>query len=155
RHLLPLLVVLSAFLLPSPAHACNIPVFRYALERWKPDAYDAVVFHKGPLDPDLAKLVAEIRKAADDPKTPANVNVVTVDLSGDVEEGMLKLWQLQTNTTLPWMVLRYPHSTLREPSAWSGPFDAQLARSLVQSPVRRELARRLMKGDSVVWVLVE
>ena len=43
-------MTLAAFFLAAgPASACNVPVFRYALERWKPDAYEVHVFHKGPL----------------------------------------------------------------------------------------------------------
>jgi len=30
------------------AHACQVPVFRYALERWTPDPYEAFVIHRGP-----------------------------------------------------------------------------------------------------------
>ena len=29
--------------------ACSVPVFRYALERWLADPYQAVVFHRGSL----------------------------------------------------------------------------------------------------------
>ena len=38
-------VLLSAAI----AAACNVPVFRYALERWQNDLYHVVVFHKGEL----------------------------------------------------------------------------------------------------------
>ena len=31
----------------STGQACNIPVFRYALERWKPDASEVIIFHDG------------------------------------------------------------------------------------------------------------
>jgi len=30
--------------------ACNIPVFRYALERWQPDNCELIVFHHGELN---------------------------------------------------------------------------------------------------------
>ncbi|HUQ72324.1 MAG TPA: hypothetical protein VM165_22550, partial [Planctomycetaceae bacterium] len=32
--------------------ACNVPVFRYALEHWRPDPYRLTVLHRGPLDDD-------------------------------------------------------------------------------------------------------
>ena len=32
--------------LAAPAGACDVPVFRYALERWAPSAYDVVVILK-------------------------------------------------------------------------------------------------------------
>src|SRR5688572_4446264 len=31
------------------ACACNVPVFRFALERWRADPYRVVLFHRGPL----------------------------------------------------------------------------------------------------------
>ena len=34
---------------PAATFACNVPLFRYALERWEPDAYVFVVFHSQPL----------------------------------------------------------------------------------------------------------
>ncbi len=33
--------------------------------------------------------------------------------------------------------------------------DDNAARKLLDSPARRDIARRLMKGDSIVWVLLE
>ena len=41
-----ILLVLSAAAL---APTCNIPVFRYALERWPADSYEVILFHRGPL----------------------------------------------------------------------------------------------------------
>ena len=38
---------LLTLLLSSVATACNIPVFRYALERWRPDICEVIVFHDG------------------------------------------------------------------------------------------------------------
>src|SRR5262249_3662930 len=37
------LAVLSCLLMTGSVHACNIPVFRYALEQWKPDPFDITV----------------------------------------------------------------------------------------------------------------
>ena len=55
------LVVGCLLAVSSPAQACSIPVFRYALERWKPTAYSLVLFHDGPISPgekrELAALV--------------------------------------------------------------------------------------------------
>lgn len=37
---------------------------------------------------------------------------------------------------------------------WRGELDAERLRSIAESPARRELAKRLLAGDSVVWVYV-
>jgi len=49
-HKVLLLVTLLALVFSS-AHsvACNVPVFRYALERWHSDGFSAYVLHPGPL----------------------------------------------------------------------------------------------------------
>lgn len=137
------------------ARACNVPVFRYALERWRPDPYEVFVFHNGPLTTELNKLVAELRKAGEDSKEPANVEVLTVDLAGEVPEAARKLWESQAKGVAPWMVVRYPVSVGIEASIWAGTPTAEVVSALIQSPARREIARRLQKGDSTVWVILE
>ena len=42
-------VTLLLLLSLASALACSVPVFRYALEKWPPDVYQATVFHRGPL----------------------------------------------------------------------------------------------------------
>jgi hypothetical protein len=155
RHLSILSVVLAGWLVAVPARACNIPVFRYALERWRPDAYEVIVFHRGPLSADLEKTAAELRKAGDGRSPHANVEVTTVDLAGDVEEPMRKLWEAQKDAALPWMVLRYPAMLKIGNQAWAGPFTKDAVAGLLQSPARKEIAQRLLKGGSAVWLLVE
>src|SRR5271157_1533826 len=65
------------------------------------------------------------------------------------------VWNAQAQPALPWLVVRYPAQTGIEPEAWSGPLDAEVARTLADSPARREMARRLLQGDSAVWLLLE
>ena len=49
---------------PARLAACDIPVFRYALERWPADAYRVVVFHRGKLHSAEDKIVSTLRQAA-------------------------------------------------------------------------------------------
>lgn len=143
-------VLLVAGFLPAPsANACTIPVFRYALERWKPDAYEVIVFHRESLPPELQDLAAEARKAK------ANVQVRVVDLSEQPDEAMRKLWQAQTDASLPWLVVRYPKGLGADMPAWAGPASADAVRSLFDSPARREVARRLLAGETGVFLLLE
>jgi hypothetical protein len=39
--------------------------------------------------------------------------------------------------------------------AWSGELTPEIYQSLTDSPARRELAKRILNGDSAVWVIVE
>ena len=47
-----LILLLTLVLHASLAQACSVPVFRYALEQWRPDPFPVVVFHKGELTPE-------------------------------------------------------------------------------------------------------
>ena len=48
RRLYPISAVIF-LLLTGASRACNVPVFRYALERWAADHFEVVIFHRGPL----------------------------------------------------------------------------------------------------------
>jgi hypothetical protein len=56
---------------------------------------------------------------------------------------------------LPALVLCYPRGGSVEGALWSAPLGTTAFEPLLNSPVRRELARRLLKGDSAVWLLIE
>jgi hypothetical protein len=148
------LLMLSLLAVPLPASACSIPVFRYALERWKPAPYEAVVFHKGPL-PEAARALVE---RLDEPATPLNLTVTTVDLAGKLEDRPRLLWANQPKEAadaLPWLVLRFPSSDDKTPPAHAGPLRKADLRPLLHSPVREQIARHLGRGISAVWLLLE
>jgi len=75
------ILTVAPWVLAPAALACNVPVYRYALERWPADDYEAVVFHDGPLPDDARPLIDELRRAAADPSVSANVTVRTRDVS--------------------------------------------------------------------------
>ena len=145
--------VVGGWLAPAALLACNVPVFRYALERWTPDPYVAVVFYREPLPAEQQNLVEALAKAGKE--GGANLLVLKANVSGDMSAPLRALWRAQPEPALPWLVVRYPAQTGIEPEAWSGPLDAEAARTLADSPARRELARRLFQGDSAVWLLLE
>ncbi len=67
---------------------------------------------------------------------------------------MSKLWAAQKNATLPWTVLLYPEGNEELPPLWSGPLKREWIGTLVSSPARTEIARKLSGGDSAVWALL-
>jgi hypothetical protein len=156
-----LLVSLLWAMAPASASACSIPVFRYALERWRAeredDMYHVVIFHRGVFtayqqnDRDILRALSDDRA----PKANFVVELVNVNDSGKMTPAQRALWQTQKDPPLPWVVLRYPEDDSKRPSPWAGPLNEQTVRLLTDSPVRQELARRILRGDSVVWVLLE
>lgn len=141
--------ILAAALLLAPAAAdertCNIPVFRYALEHWPAGAYDVVAVHRGPLTEAQSAALNVLRTSG------ANLEVDRIDLDQPVpakRKALLETLKLEA----PGLVALYPGG---ETAAWKGPLTAEAAAALVESPVRREVARQLLEGCSGVWLLLE
>jgi hypothetical protein len=151
-------LVLGGFLLaPRPARACQIPVFRYALERWAAEPYEVVVFHQGPLGPEEKQLVQRLHEAE---KSATNIVVADADLSRPLPDSLQQLWKTQAERAVDakgaWMVVRRTEQGEDDlPPAWAGRLDAANVAALLDSPARREVAKRVLAGESVVFLLVE
>ncbi len=151
------LLVLTGLILAALSHsecrACNVPVFRYALEHWTPDSYEVIVFHRGDLSTPESSLFGLLEKARS--YGLSNLEAKRVDVSRAIPNELGGLWQALANPTLPLIVVRYPPSLNIDEPAWTGPLNAENVRALTDSPVRRELVQRLLRGDSAVWLLLE
>jgi hypothetical protein len=130
-----------ALVLVAAAPVCDIPVFRYALVHWPADAYEAVIYHRGPLGPADAAAVDALERHAG---RPINLKVRRVDRSAEKGEGP---------AVLPWVVLRYPGS--EKGILWEGKPADLSAVALADSPVRREIVKRILGGVSAVWIFLE
>lgn len=145
-------VSLAALLFAMPASACSVPVFRYALERWRSDPYHVVVFHRGPLSAETQSLIEALSPEGRAGALAANLQLHVVDLDGGVQPELLELWRSQETDTLPWMVVGYPQP---QAPAWSGPLTERSVQRLLDSPIRRQIARRILSGQTGVWILLE
>jgi hypothetical protein len=130
RHLslvLAAALTLSAF----NAAACSIPVFRYALDRWAADNFRLEISAADARDEAVAKFIRNFGAAS-----ALNLEVVRVPNG-------------------PSRLLR-PHAgeTAAAP-VWSGTLTTAVLAQLTNSPARAEIVRRILAGDSAVWVLVE
>lgn len=143
RLLAPLLLVTT--LGASPERTCNIPVFRYALERWAAAPYDVVAFHRGPLGDDGKAALNALREGG------ANVAVDRIDVSEPVPQKWKDILE-KTKLQVPCMIAVFPGTDI---VAWSGALTAEAARKLADSPARREIAKRLLAGDSAVWLMLD
>jgi len=154
-RILPLLLICLSSGAPT-LWACSVPVFRYALERWDPDAYQALLVHRGALAPDEKKILEWLQKCASDDALRCNLEASELDLATAPAEAAKEQGDLPPASDLPCLILRYPNSRPMEGKVcWQGRLTADVAKSLVDSPARREVARRILGGDSAVWVLLE
>lgn len=154
---LPLVLLL---LTAATAEACNIPVFRYALERWRPDECEVVVFYERELSHQQeAALQAALPATSDDgsnTRRGAVAKVVRAELS-ELQEPYRDLWMQVSQAepkSLPYVVVRSKIGVSRTINAWHGPLASVSSWNVFQSPARKEMAERLLAGHSVVWLVV-
>lgn len=130
--LLVVLVVAAAIFGNAPsALACTVPVFRYALDRWPAEIYELRMERAAAAKPEVAPLLDKLRTNA-----VANLSIQTPASAQEVAAKLV-----------------FPDPPGGE--VWSGPLTVSNLEMLLDSPVRRELARRIVHGDSAVWLLVE
>jgi hypothetical protein len=146
-----IMLISIVVVLPWSAFACPVPVFRYAMERWAPDYYDAVLIHKGQIaedDPAASLLQSETAKFL-------NLRLSRLDIASSTEDEVKSLLGPVSPETLPALAIWYPWQKGRAAPFWTGQLTSSTVAALVKSPKRQEIARRLIDGQSGVWILIE
>jgi hypothetical protein len=130
--------------------ACQVPVFRYALERWTADQYRFVVLCDAELSSQQQSLVDRLAGGG-----KAGVRVHRVTAQSD--EFLRDLWRQRTDAKSPLLVSLFPRTAAVETAlpAFVSAFSEEWVRGVQDSAVRRELVRRLQAGDSAVWLFLE
>uniref|UniRef100_A0A7C2K208 Uncharacterized protein n=1 Tax=Schlesneria paludicola TaxID=360056 RepID=A0A7C2K208_9PLAN len=144
------LFVSSALLVGGLAWGCNVPVFRYALEHWRPDPYRLTVFHREPLSAEEQDRLAVLAQRN---LSHANVVVRTLDVNR-LDEVDRPLFASLAEQPLPRLVVQYPAALGLDEPVWTGGLGSDDLAALLDSPARRELVRRLADGETAVWVLL-
>jgi len=139
-------------LLSAAALACSVPVFRYAIEHWRPDAYRVFVYHDQDLSPAEQLLMDKIATEA---KAGANIQAQTIDLRNPLEPIDKARWEIHSDASLPHMIVQLPAGIGggEAPVSASNWNEAEL-NNLINSPQRTEIGQRLVAGE-VVWVFLE
>jgi len=139
-------------LLSAAAIACSVPVFRYAIEHWRPDAYRVFVYHDQDLSPADQMLLDKIAAQA---KAGANIQAQTIDLRKPLEPTDKARWESHPDASLPQMIVQLPAGIGggEAPVAASNWNETEL-NNLINSPQRTEIGQRLVAGE-VIWVFLE
>lgn len=127
RLLLPIIAAFCAV----EAHACAVPVFRYALDRWPADPYELQISAPDAKDESVARFLRNFTDS-----TPLNLAPQRTKESGESR-------------------LRFPHAAPDAAPTWSGALDSHSLPQLTESPARTELSHRILAGETAVWLLVE
>ena len=161
----PFLAISCLLAFISSASACNIPVFRYALENWQPDPYQAVVLHDEPLDANQLACFQRLQKAGLDPTNPANLvanSITPVQLQSDTSDtnqrmemdprllAYLKSQFDAAEIDQPKILLFYPLRDTEPQIAWAGNLDQDSVSHLLHSAARQEIAKRILAGETAV-----
>jgi outer membrane protein assembly factor BamB len=113
---------------------CHLPRFRTALERWEADPYRILIRTSGSQDRPRALAAASALK-----KSPANVRVSLMEEGGTGGEVLLDV----------------APPVGHRPLTWRAPLEATPPEALTDSPVRRELVRRLGEGHAAVFLQMD
>jgi hypothetical protein len=125
-----LLLIAAAFSAVA-AHACSIPVFRYALDRWQADPFALEVSATDAKDEAVARFLRNLTDSSP-------LNLVP---SRSQDKGPSRL--------------AFPHAAADATPAWSGKLDGTTLPRLTDSPARAEVVKRILAGECAVWLLVE
>jgi len=125
------LLTLTAAFSAVAAHACSIPVFRYALDRWQADPFALEISATYVKDEAVARFLRNLTDSS-----PLNLSPSRSD-----EKGLSRL--------------AFPHAAPDATPAWSGKLDGTTLPRITGSPARAEIVKRILAGECGVWVLVE
>lgn len=156
NNLLRLLLLSSVAMigLTTVVLACQVPVFRYALERWPADKYQVIVLTAGPLDSSAQANVARLQAA--EQQASDNIELQTVDVSTVRDERLLEMWREHQPSDAPLMIVLYPRTAEQVPDRVieAAELTTEAVQRLLQSPVRQDVAQRLSSGQAAVWIFV-
>jgi hypothetical protein len=140
------LVLLSAV----PLLACDTPVYRYALENWPADSYQATVLHRGALSVADQSLVQRLQTGA----RSANLTVHLIDQTRPDDPEVPARFHKIDVATGPVLILTPPAATKPDADTWCGRLTEEAVDAVLDSPVRRQVASRLHAGE-IVWLFLE
>ena len=131
-------------------------MFRYALERWPADNYELVVLHDGPISEAQKKAVQQLRDSDYLSPLSANCNVTLIKASETKDEVLRSAWAEHGDAGQPVLVALYPQSAQEVPDRLiqAAALTANAVGHLADSPLRQTIAKRLIGGESAVWIFV-
>jgi hypothetical protein len=135
-------------------HPCSVPVFRYALERWKPDPYKAIYIYRDEISKKDQALLEQLKQAASNPDYPLNLLIREADTAAFPEEKLTDLLKGPVPDALPVIAIWYPDQMGEKAPIWVKELTPSFVEAFIQSPKRKELAEGLINGESVVWVFI-
>ncbi len=155
KYLLLVLTGICSLQFPlQDAESCSVPVFRYALERWKPDPYKGIFLYRGEITESDRVLLQQLEQAAQYAEDPLNLWIQEVDRETFSENKLKELFQDRIPDDLPVLAIWFPEQMGKAAPLWTLKLTSTSVKALTRSPKRQQLAESLIDGGSVVWIFV-
>jgi hypothetical protein len=136
------------------AVSCSVPVFRYALERWKPDPYKGIFIYRGKLSTQDKALLQQLEKITLNTENPFNLRIRSVEVAAFGEEKLTGLLKSPIPGKLPVLAIWYPNQLGQSAPFWMQAVTSAGLKALPDSPKRRQLTESLINGESIVWIFI-
>jgi len=141
----------------STGFACDTPVYRYAMYRWEPTPYEIYFFHDAkPSEKDEA-IASFIESLSEGEKERGNAVYLPVDISDDpdlvkaqIPLDVKRAWLDQTVKSTPGYAIISPMGQ----KIFIDDLTLAEVKSLVDSPLRKEVSQSLAEGKAGVLILV-
>jgi hypothetical protein len=147
-------ITLTALLLPAVLLACQVPVFRYALERWEPDEFRVIVLHDQPLPEAQQTLIKTIEAASWTEEGHANFNTWVINAAENKSKVVQDLFKKHGKPGDARLMMLYPGVTGVDEPFWVGALTKETAAAVADSPMRKQIRNLILNGKSTVWVVV-
>lgn len=131
-------------------HACQVPVFRYALERWESDKYQLFLVTPRTLTEQERAEVDSFKKTLPD----TNLTFTEINVSTISEADLWKLPEINTSISSPQLFLFHPEKLNQTTPIANLPLSAHSLNTIIDSPARNSIVKSLVAGDSAVWVIL-
>jgi len=141
---------------PAPsARACSTPVFRYAMYNWPTAPYYFFYFHHGEIPEEDKAIHEQLEKLATADK-PSNVRLIAIDMTNEeqlkyIPEVVLKSREAHAKDQQPLFVVY----TSWGAELYVGKLDAKILGALVDSPMRRQIAKRFHQGNATIMLILK
>ncbi|MCR9199489.1 MAG: hypothetical protein NXI04_12655 [Planctomycetaceae bacterium] len=150
-------IPLLAVALSVPLLACQVPVFRYALERWNADRYQVFVIHQGDLNASQQAAVKALQTAAD-AKSAGQSPMIEVTVAGPDDKSVPAAVRsrYEAGSAKSAMFVYYPaaNGVGRTQPMHECKISTDSVDMMLDSPVRKKVREKLQQGDSAVWIFV-
>lgn len=154
RLLLSVWLTLTVLAFQPSSYGCDNPVYRYALENWAPQPCDLILLKQQELSPAEEACWDQAQTIHADKTQQWNVRF-SVLTPQEWEQRQPQLANQLQKTNGNQLLLLSPEHRQNRKIIWSGPVDQPGFDTLRQSAARSELAKRLIAGQAVVWVVIE